>query len=98
MKFLALVVALSLVSFNASAKMGYFKKFKAQYPNTTILGESCTICHTNQDDYAVNAYGQDLSNNGLNFTAIEGFDSDVDGVTNIAEITAGTLPGNADSK
>jgi hypothetical protein len=33
----------------------------------------------------------------MDFKAIEGFDSDVDGFTNLAEINAGTEPGNKDS-
>ena len=45
-----------------------------------------------------NAYGTAYGNSSHDFTAIEPLDSDGDGFSNLAEITARTFPGNASSK
>jgi hypothetical protein len=95
MKSLIVVTVVSLFCSTAFAKPGYLAKFKAAYPNAKAL-HNCNTCHgaayTERNDY-----GKDLAANNFDVKAIEGFDSDADGFTNIAEINAGTLPGNRDS-
>lgn len=95
MKGLLASLLIVLVSSNLAAKPGIYKKFSEAYPNSPILNSQCMICHDNEDDYARNAYGQDLENNNLDFKAIESFDSDLDGFFNIDEINLGSLPGDA---
>jgi hypothetical protein len=96
MKSLVTIVALSLVSFNVYAKPGYLAKFKAAYPEAKAL-QNCKTCHIGSDYKERNDFGKDYAANARDFKAIEGFDSDVDGFTNIEEINAGTLPGDKDS-
>lgn len=76
------------------AKPGIGKKFAAAYPATKLTG--CTVCH-NEGDYSRNSYGLDLEKVKNDFKAVEELDSDADGFTNIAEITAGTFPGDVKS-
>ena len=70
----------------------------ARYPDIdgTVL-DSCTLCHVSDRDFSLDPYGRDYDRNQSNFAAIESFDSDGDGFTNLAEIQALTFPGKADS-
>jgi hypothetical protein len=96
MKNLVVLSVVCLFSSTAFSKPAYLAKFKAAYPAAKAL-QNCQTCHG--ATYAErNDFGKDYAANNHDFAAIEGFDSDVDGVTNLAEITAGTLPGSADSK
>jgi hypothetical protein len=75
------------------ATSNYQDAARATYP--TIAGtplDSCMLCHTNRTP-ELNAYGIDYQRAGHNFKAIELLDSDKDGVSNLAEIKALTLPG-----
>ena len=71
-----------------------------KYPDieTTRL-EDCLLCHTSTNPTSgnpdLNPYGIDYDANSEDFDAIEGFNSDGDGYTNIEEINALTFPGNA---
>jgi hypothetical protein len=90
----------------AYASGGYLTTFRntypvASYPNVTPLN-SCLLCHTGYPSTpasgnTVNSYGNAYANNGYSFSAIESLDSDGDGYSNIAEIMAGTFPGDASS-
>ncbi len=99
---LLLVLTVALIGMpEALAKSGYLSLFTAQYPNTaTTKLNNCDVCHTpalftiSGSSKDVNYYGRDYFNAGHSFTAIETTDSDVDGYTNLAEITAGTWPGD----
>ena len=96
MKKMLLVMIIAMTLPMASfAKPGFYKKWQAAYPNSKLTG--CTICHANQDDYALNPYGQDALNANFDFASIEAMDSDGDHFTNIEEINAGTMPGDAAS-
>jgi hypothetical protein len=83
----------------AEAVSGYLNSFATTYPAATTLSSSCLICHTTAgaSPSTRNPYGSAYGNNGHSFTAIANLDSDGDGFTNIAEITANTYPGNAAS-
>jgi hypothetical protein len=74
----------------------YLPLFNTQYGTAGSVLNTCTVCHTAVP--ARNAYGTAYGNNAHDFTAIEPLDSDADGFTNLAEITARTFPGNAASK
>ena len=73
---------------------------------TGLVSQSCKLCHggifPNRSN--INDYAQDLRDNtdvraaAVDFSVIDALDSDNDGASNIAEITAGTLPGDASSK
>jgi cytochrome c553 len=91
-----MILSLCLVSVSAFAKPGYLAKFKAAYPAATAIAK-CTVCHVGTGYKESNDFAKDYAANAYDYKAIEGFDSDVDGVKNLDEITAGTLPGSADS-
>jgi hypothetical protein len=97
-----LVLAITLgAAINAYAISNYTGQFNAYYGTTggydyqPILG-SCLTCHPSGSTR--NAYANDWSNNSHNFASVEALDSDLDGVSNIAEIDAGTFPGDPNSK
>ena len=80
------------------------KDFLARYPDAKAKLGKCTTCHTKpmpkKEDPSLNAYGTELQKTGKvpDFAKVEALDSDGDGVTNIAEIKAGTNPGDPASK
>jgi hypothetical protein len=96
MKCLLVLATISLVSFNVSAKPAYNAKFKATYPEAKTL-QNCKVCHIGSGYKERNDFAKDYAANAYDFKAIEGFDSDVDGFTNLIEINAGTFPGDKDS-
>ena len=83
----------------AAANNGAFNSFNTHYPGKSY--NCTTLCH-NGNPPNMNPYGAALLANGATansvsaatFTAVEPLDSDGDGFTNLAEITAGTYPGN----
>lgn len=96
MKLFFSIVLLSF-SFSAFSMPAFLNKFKKAYPKATAISQ-CKLCHADEDDRSIrNDFGKDYANNNFDFKAIEGFDSDADGFTNIAEINAGTWPGDRDS-
>lgn len=73
----------------------YLGSFNAQYNTANTRLDTCGVCHTDPaGGGARNPYGIDYANNGRSFTAIETFDSDGDGFSNLAEINALTFPGD----
>jgi hypothetical protein len=87
----------------AAATPTFQSAFAARYPTSTLLtrmqtqtGSSCNLCHMPSSTSAVgNCYRAALivqRNNGLTqaqaIVAVEGMDSDGDGVSNLAEILA----------
>ena len=93
MLFMAVVLFASAGS--AVAKSGFLGDFNALYGTAGSPLDSCSLCHTNVP--SLNGYGNDWTNNSKSFGAIESRDSDSDGWTNIQEIQARTMPGNASS-
>jgi hypothetical protein len=69
----------------------------SDYPNSAPLHNNCSVCHPGYNTNSFNSYATDLRSAGGNFRAIENDDSDNDGFSNIAEITAGTFPGDGSS-
>jgi hypothetical protein len=103
----ALIVAL-LVLFVCSAvfaSLKWSKTFKDLYkpkPDSAIVKAKCSICHVDPKGKGkLNPYGAMLKGKKVDpatLKAIEKKDADKDGVSNIAEIKAGTLPGDPKSK
>jgi hypothetical protein len=91
----AFVVALFAFPSLALATPGVMSSFKKAYP-TTKLVVNCKVCHDGAPP-RLNPYGSELVKAQMNFQSIEGLDSDGDGFTNIAEINAGTNPGDKNS-
>jgi hypothetical protein len=87
----------------------YKDQFNTFYANKGIITagsaiDQCMLCHATNSGPDIpstetppNPYGVELETNGLNFAAAESIDSDVDGFTNIIEITQRTFPGNTSS-
>lgn len=106
--FVSLIVGVVLgVAGPAWATMDNFKSFKAAYPGKLA---TCQTCHNGlvgkKGD--LNAYGTALQEAKTkaaaadakkltepDYRAVESGDADGDGVSNLAEITAGTNPGVA---
>ena len=70
-----------------------------------VAAAGCLLCHDKAPftKTGLNAYGKDLAKqatprSAASFKAIENLDSDKDGVSNLKEIQAGTLPGDPTSK
>lgn len=90
------------------ATIDHQKEFLVKYPDAKAKLGKCSTCHTKpmakKGDAEVNAYGKDLQavmsadKKTMDFDKIKDKDSDGDGVANLAEIKAGTNPGDAKSK
>lgn len=76
------------------ARSNFLTAFVTAYPAAagTKLN-SCQLCHTASMP-ARNSYGDDFAGHGHTFQAIEALDSDGDGWSNLAEISAATWPGD----
>jgi hypothetical protein len=87
------LVAIGLLLFTGAALANdvYMGDFAGRYPASGIKN-SCSVCHTSPP--SLNPYGSDFLGHGFSLAAIEGFDSDGDTYSNLAEIQAGTFPGN----
>ena len=112
MKFTRILQALVFTGI-ATVAMSYpaFKKeFENTYPlkkNGTIMAASCGLCHVGKTK-KLNPYGLDIKAamkrentkklTGSVLKKVEGMDSDKDGVANLTEIQADTLPGDPKSK
>jgi hypothetical protein len=80
------------------AYSSYLTQFNTTYGTAGTALASCGVCHiATGGGGPLTGYGTDFLNNGTNFAAIESLDSDKDGFSNIAEITARTNPGDSGS-
>ncbi len=109
---LRLATVLTLVgatqAFAVPALPGKFSQFYSDkgIDVSSLASQSCRLCHGGVFPTGgnINAYAQDLRDNtdirasSVDFGRIDDLDSDGDGATNITEIQAGTLPGDAGSK
>ncbi|WP_243337147.1 choice-of-anchor D domain-containing protein [Anaeromyxobacter soli] len=104
-KHLAVVAVLAGVvaaPLSASALSTYLSTFNSKYGTSGTALDSCTTCHGSGGTSTFNPYGTDVRAgiaSGITsaLTAAEPKDSDGDKVTNVDEITARTLPGDATS-
>jgi hypothetical protein len=88
----------------ASAARSYLTAIGSEY--NTLYGvalptqvNSCTLCHAGSPSVNnVNSFGDAYAANGYQFAGIQTSDSDGDGFSNLAEIQAGTFPGDPASK
>lgn len=93
---------------SAFALSSYLSNFNTRYGTSGTKLNTCGLCHTSATNPSLsfNAYGNAVENQIANvgvaiaaaLTAIEPLDSDGDGYTNLAEITARTFPGDATDK
>lgn len=87
------------------ASLKWSKTFKDLYkpePESAIVKAKCAVCHIDPKGKGeLNAYGKMLKGKPVDVAslkAIEKKDADKDKFSNIAEIKAGTLPGDPKSK
>jgi len=99
---ISLVLLLTVV---ALAKSSYLNDFNNVYSTENTRLDSCDHCHPGGRTSRLDAYGDDMMvehKKGLSWResiiAIESFDSDGDGWTNLEEINALTFPGDANDK
>lgn len=78
----------------AWGRSDYLERFNDKYGTRGTQLDACTMCHTTIPN--LNPYGEDFRDNGSDFDAIEQKDSDDDGVSNIDEINARSLPGDSE--
>lgn len=94
------VVVLSTAAFATAAWLKVFTSTYKPKANSALVKAKCQICHTLKVP-ALNPYGAALKGKKMvaaSLKAIEKLDSDKDKFSNIAEIKAGTLPGDPKSK
>lgn len=94
------------VSFALPASLGDFQKTYKAPAGSALAKAGCAVCHAGPPK--LNPYGQDVKKamkamkvqkpTAAVFKKIATLDSDKDGAKNIAEIKAGTLPGDSKSK
>ena len=95
-----LVMFLVLASFAVVvAKSSFLTAFNTHYGTDNKTLDTCVTCHGSS--YSLNPYARDfntkriqLGNNTAALQAIETWDSDGDGDTNVTEIEALVFPGN----
>ena len=92
----ALLAVVLAFAGDAHAVSRYLTDFNSTYGTTGTALDTCTVCHTSVPSR--NSYGADFAANGHSFTAIANLDSDGDGATNGAEITARTFPGDPEQQ
>lgn len=95
----ALVLTVCLLPLAANANSSYQSSWRSTYPDAcqTLLTAvtNCSLCHTSVP--SLNPYGNALAGHRTTMTTTDNLDSDGDGKTNIVEINACYLPGNANS-
>ena len=95
--------ALAMSGGEANAKSAYLTSFNSQYGSSGTALDTCNVCHGSGGTSTWNPYGQAIRSLGSSvailtrITNVESLDSDGDGFTNIAEITARTFPGDSAS-
>jgi hypothetical protein len=88
---------LAIFGGQAHAKSSYLSSFNTTYGTSATALNTCSLCHPGGNTNTFNAFATAYGG-GHSFPAIENADSDGDGFSNIAEITARTFPGDAASK
>lgn len=103
--FAGLIICVSLAGGAALATGAWQNLFNKHYKpksGSAIADARCALCHKHKNGSGgLNSYGKLLKKKKIeasSLKAVEGKDPDKDGFTNIVEIKAGTLPGNAASK
>ncbi len=102
--FIILAVAVAILSTAAFGTLAWQKVFNSTYgpkADGAIAKAKCQLCHMKQMSDGLNPYGKALEKKPVtaaSLKAIEKLDSDKDKIINIAEIKAGTLPGDPTSK
>jgi hypothetical protein len=102
---IASVLLLAAVAFAMPGDATTFKTLYAPKAGSKVATAGCLLCHDKAPftKAGLNPYGMDLGKQAkprtaASFKAIENLDSDKDGVTNLKEIQAGTLPGDPKNK
>ncbi len=97
------VSVLFVYSNYAEARSEYLNSFNGKYGTANTVLDNCETCHGTTKSIR-NAFGQDVEAGivagkpiSQALTDIEPVDSDSDGYTNLTEIQARTLPGDANS-
>lgn len=105
----AMAGGLMILATTAFALPPMAKVFEATYKpakNSALKKADCVICHVAKGKTKLNPYGEDIKKELAGsktltpeiLKKVESLDSDKDGVSNIDEIKADTLPGDSKSK
>lgn len=96
--------AVLIIATAAYATAAWSKLFADTYKpkaDSAVAKAKCQLCHMKKMSDGLNPYGNALKGKKVeaaSLKAVENLDSDKDKFTNIAEIKAGTLPGDPNSK
>ena len=84
----------------AQSRPEYLSEFNSRYKTSGSHLDTCSTCHASSSPSRenLNPFGKDFGAANHDFGAIEGKDSDGDGVSNIDEINKRTFPGDPASK
>lgn len=99
-----IAIAVMFLSTAVFATVAWSKLFVSTYSpkaDGALVKAKCQLCHMKKMADGLNPYGKAMKGKKVeaaSLKAIEKLDSDKDGATNIAEIKAGTLPGDKTSK
>ena len=104
-RFITATMAVGCICTAAFATMQWYRTFNDTYKppaGTTLKSAQCGICHIKSNGQGgLNNYGKSLDGKKISASSlksVENLDADKDGFSNIAEIKAGTLPGDSSSK
>lgn len=99
-----IITAVLIIATAAYATAAWSKLFADVYKpkaDSAVVKAKCQLCHMKKMSDGLNPYGKALEGKKVeaaSLKAVENLDSDKDKFTNIAEIKAGTLPGDPNSK
>ena len=93
-RLMILVAAILLLAYPAASRPEYLKYFK-DFPDEV---KKCTLCHVQSSGYGgLNPFGRDFAKIRSLTPELMQLDSDSDRYSNIEELRAGTMPGDANS-
>jgi cytochrome c553 len=104
---LLVVVGLATWAVATPTDLGTFKQVYSPKEGSALASAACLTCHSKMppSKTELNPYGKDVQKAAAGkpidekiLRSIENLDSDKDGVSNVNEIKAGTLPGDPKSK
>ena len=86
----------------ATAFNGWLNEFNNIYATADTPLDRCALCHVSDSNYGFNPYGADVvrapgATRADQIKAVENYDSDGDGFSNVDEIDLDTFPGDASS-
>lgn len=96
----AVLIGIAIIAMATPALHTAFMNAYHPKAGSALAKAGCVTCHVKMGSTALNPYGMELKGKpktAASLKAIEKMDADKDGFSNMAEIKAGTLPGDPKS-